>query len=417
MIRSGRLSFALALLMLLPAVASAQRDSRYTREASKYIALAMAGQNRTQNYAQALTHLREGMERDAANAKVWLMAGQVHAALGDMSEAHQAFTRAVEMHPTYAAEVEAEREQAWIDAFNSGAEMMEQQRYDDAIRLMEGAQIIYDQRPEALMNLGVLYANRGDSEKALETFERAIAATSSPLFQKLDAEQQEAWGRMRGMAQLNIAQISAAAGVDAFQADDFAAAEAHFSRAMEINPHSRDFLHNYAQSLWAQAAALEDLIEENAAGAADARQKLPALYTRIEEAADKLRLADPNNESMYIIAARAKRMRGEIEGRVDAGQQAALRLLEQHEALSVTIDDVQVYLDGEEVVISGRIRNRKVTPGSPVNIEFTLLGADGRETGKQTVTVDAPAAGDDAVFRARGAASGELAGWRYAVRS
>ena len=123
MIRFGRLNLALALLLLVPTVASAQRDSRYTREASKHIGLAMTRSDeaqRKQMYETALTHLREGMERDGDNAKVWLLAGSVFAALGDMVEADRAFVKAVQMHPAYAEEIAGEREQAWIDAFMPG---------------------------------------------------------------------------------------------------------------------------------------------------------------------------------------------------------------------------------------------------------------------------------------------------------
>jgi Flp pilus assembly protein TadD len=420
MMRFGRLTLALALLMVVPSVASAQRDTRYTREASKYLGLAMARQDeagKQQMYEQAMVHLREGMQRDADNARVWLLAGTVLAGMGEMAEADQAFVRALQLHPAYADDIESEREQAWIDAFNTGIELMDQQRYDEAIRLLENAQLIYRQRPEALMNLGAMYANTGQTEQALRAFEQAADATRSPLFDQLDAEQQDAWTRMRDMAQLNIAQISAAAGVDAFQEDNFAQAEAHFQRAMEINPHSRDYLYNYAQALWAQASGMEDVVEAEGPGAAEARQQLPALYTRIEEAADKLRVIDPNNETMYIIAARAKRMRGLLEGDEPAGQQAALRLLEQHDALPVLVEDVQVHVDGDAVAISGRMKNRKATAGAPVQIQFTLLGADGRTVGQETITVNAPAADADEVFRARVASEGELAGWRYTVQN
>ena len=80
MIRFGRLSLVLAVLLLLPTAVSAQKDSKYTREASKYMGLAMTRSDeaqRTQMYQQALTHLREGMQQDAGNAKVWLLAGTV----------------------------------------------------------------------------------------------------------------------------------------------------------------------------------------------------------------------------------------------------------------------------------------------------------------------------------------------------
>jgi Flp pilus assembly protein TadD len=418
MIRFGRFNLALALLLVLPTVVSAQRDSRYTREASKFLGLAMTRQDaaqRTDMYQQALTHLREGMERDGDNAKVWLLAGTVYAALGEMVEADRAFVKAVQMHPAYAEEIDSEREAAWIDAFNRGVDLMDEQRYDEAIAVMEASQVIYTQRPEALMNLGALYANRGETDKALKSFEDAIEATRGPLYGKLDAEQQQSWTRMRDMAKLNIAQMSAAAGVEAFEAEDYVQAEEHFRRASEINPHARDYYFNYAQAIWAQASALEDALEGNDANAAEAKEKLPGLYTRIEELALKLRAMDPNNEAMYIIEARSKRMRNQLAGNAEAGQQAALKLLQDHDALAVGVDDIQIYADGDGLAITGRMKNRKAAEGAPIRIEFTLVGTDGKEIGREFVTVNAPAPEEDTVFRGRSAATGELAGWTYRV--
>src|SRR5690606_26937333 len=169
MIRVGRTSLLVGTLLLLPTAASAQKDTRQTREAEKFIGLAMTRQDeaeRTGMYQQAMTHLRQGMTEDAQNAKVWLLAGTALAALGELVEADKAFDRAVELHPDYAEDVKSERETAWVMAFNNGIQLMDAQDFDGALKAMEGAQIIYDERPEALMNLGALYANAGEPGKA-----------------------------------------------------------------------------------------------------------------------------------------------------------------------------------------------------------------------------------------------------------
>ncbi|CAN5766757.1 hypothetical protein BH23GEM9_BH23GEM9_21790 [soil metagenome] len=418
MIRLVRLNFVLALLVVLPTAVSAQQDSRYTREANKYIGLAMTRSDAAQRgemYQQALTHLREGMERDADNAKVWLLAGQVFAALGEMTEADRAFVKAVDMHPAYAEEIASDRESAWIDAFNVGVNLMEEQKFEEAIKVMEDAQVIYNQRPEALMNLGVLYANLGQSERAQQAFEQAMEAAQGPLFEQLDEEQKGSWVRMRELAQLNIAQMAAGEGVAAFEARDFPKAEASFRKATEINPHSRDYWFNYTQSLWAQASSLEDALEGPAAD--EAKQKLPALYKRIEEMAQRTRTMDPYNEALYIIEARSVRMRSELQGESEAGQQAALKLLEAHDVLPVGLDDIQIYADGAGIAIAGKLKNRKLVPGAPVRIQFTLLGADGKTVGEEIVTVEVPEADAETTFQGRTTASSELAGWKYTIQT
>lgn len=419
MIRSGRVVLALAVLLLLPAAAEAQRDSRYTREASKFLGLAMTRQDETQRnemYEQALTHLRQGMEQDADNAKVWLLAGQVHAALGNLEEADAAFVKAVEMHPEYAEEIAGDREQAWVEQFNKGVLLMDEQRYDEAVVALEKAQLIYQQRPEALMNLGALYAGDGRNAKAREAFSAAVDATRSPLFDQLDEEGQASWLRFRDMAMLNIAQIAAQEGVAAFEAKRFADAAELFGKAAEVNPHGRDYHFNHVQSLWALTSELEDIVEADGAGAAQAREELLRTYPEIEKLAEKTRSLDPHNELLYLIEARSRRMRGDLVGTDadrNAGQQSALKLLEEHEALPWTMEEVAVITDTDGVTLRGTIKNRKLTAGAPVQIAFELVDLDGDILGTEVITVTVAEPEAVASFEGRVAVEGEMAGWRY----
>jgi tetratricopeptide (TPR) repeat protein len=421
MIRLRRLNIALALLVVLPTVASAQRDTRYTREATKFLGMAMTRSDQAQKaemYQQAMVHLREGMERDADNAKVWLLSGTVLAALGEMQEADQAFTRAVQMHPAYAEEVTGEREAAWIEAFNRGIELMDQQNYDEAIRVMEGAQLIYDQRPEALMNLGALYANKGENEKAIAALERAAEIAQGPLFEQLDEEGQASWLRFRELARVNVAQMAAAEGVEAFQQEQYAQAAEQFRRAADLNPHARDYWFNYVQAIWAQTSKLEDDLEAGGAAADEAKQKLPALYEQVETAIRKTREMDPNSEILYLIEARAHRVRGDMAEAGparDAGHQAALKVLEEHDRLAVTLDNLQVFSDGEGVAIAGELKNRKAAADTPVRIQFTFVALDGSTIGQETVTVNAPAPDATVEFSGRANLDAEFAGWRYTI--
>ncbi|HEX6135666.1 MAG TPA: tetratricopeptide repeat protein [Longimicrobiales bacterium] len=425
MIRVGRITLVLLALLMVPAVTFAQKDTRQTREASKFIGLAMTKQDaaeRAEMYRQAMEHLRQGMTEDAQNAKVWLLAGSALAALGEMAEADQAFDRAVELHPEYAAEVEGERESAWIEAFNRGIQLMDEQRYPEAITALEGAQAIYAQRPEALMNLGALYSNAGDNAKAVQALTDAIAATNGPLFEQLDAEQQAEWVRFRGLAQANIAQIQAQQGVQYFQEQRFDSAAVAFLAATETNPNARDYWFNYGQSLWALATPLEEQLDSVAKTQADSARiitQLRDLYGKIQHVAQKSREFDPNNEVLYLMEARTHRMSGQFDpAQREAGQAAALRLLEAHEALAVSLDQIGVVPGAEgTVTISGNLKNIKATEGSPVTIRFTLLALDGTTVGQHEVSVNAPAAEQTAQFEAQATVTGEVAGWKYVIGS
>lgn len=428
MIRFGRLNLAFLLLLALPLAASAQKDTRQTKEASKYIGLAMTKQDpdeRASMFREALVHVHEAMERDADNPRVWLLGGVVLAALGDMEEADEAFARAEQMHPAYAEDIEGERQAAWIGAFNRGIEAMDAQDYERAIGELEGAQVIYPHRPEALMNLGALYANRGDNAAALEAFRNAMEATEGPLFEQIEEEEQASWLRLRTIAVTNIAQIHGAEGVERFQAQEFEEATEQFRLAAEANPYARDYWFNQVQGLWAQASRLEDELEEDLpeAEAAETRERLIDVYDRIVETAQKTREFDPENEVLYMIEARAHRMRGEFsdsEETAKAGRDEALRLLQQHEDTGIHVDDIIVTATGDEgATISGTITNKRVEEGTPVTLRFTLLGSDGASLGEDTVTVNAPASDEVVEFELPVAydspeGADAIAGWKYA---
>jgi tetratricopeptide (TPR) repeat protein len=425
MIRPGRITLAVLFVLLLPSLAAAQRDTRETREATKFIGLAMtrsAPEEQEAQYRQAMTHLREAMQKDADNAKVWLLAGTTLAALGEVEEADQAFRRAVELHPAYAEDVEGERESAWVHLFNQGIEHMDAQRYPDAIRAMEGAQLIYPSRPEALLNLGALYSNAGETQKAVEALRQAIEITGGPMVERLDEEQKAEWARFRVLATSNIAQIMSQRGIDDFQAERFDSAASAFAQATEVNPHARDYYFNHAQALWALATPLEEQYEAAPdAQKAELRAQLSALYEKIQQNTAKAREYDPNNEALYLISARTHRMEGEIaadEAARTAAQQRAMRLLEAHNELGVTLDNVGVQTGDEgSATIIGQLKNVKLAENAPVTITFTLLGLDGNAVGTQAITVNAPAPDATTEFEQPTTVTGTVAGWRYTIGS
>jgi tetratricopeptide (TPR) repeat protein len=424
MTRAGRINLVLLLLLAVPALASAQRDSRYTREAQKFVGLAMTRSSdaeRATQYQEALKHLREGMEKDAGNAKVWLLAGTVLSNLGEAQEADAAFKKAVELHADYAEEVRHERHAAWAELFNAGVGAMDAQQYDEAIRLMENAQVLFAERPEALMNLGLLYANRNDLAKAEQAFRDAERATSSPLFATLEAEEQASWLRFRDMAKVSIAQMSLSRGVNAFQEEKFDEAFAEFAKAIESNPHSRDAIFNQAQALWAHASSLETALAAMPEGSADrpaTQEKILKLYGDAETIAKRTLEIDPNNDALYAIIINASRVRGEFaadEATKQTHREAALAMLEAQDKLDVLLDEVAVVPGPEESTIQGKIKNMKLAPGAQVKIRFVLLGLDGSQVGEQEVTATVGAVEESTSFEAKVVPTGEVAGWKYSI--
>jgi Tfp pilus assembly protein PilF len=421
--QAGKINLVLLLMvLLLPGIAFGQQETRETREANKFIGLAMTRQEpaeREEMYRQAMAQLRTAMESDAGNPRVWLLVGTVQASLGEMEEADRAFDRALEMHPEYAEDIRIERENAWIEVFNRGIELMDQEQYPEAIAAMEAAHTIYGERPETLMNLGALYANAGEFSRAEQALRQAIEATQGPLHDELEPEQQAEWLRFRTMATSNIGQILAQQGISSFEAEQFDSAAAQFMRAAEINPQQRDYWFNYGQSLWAMSTPLEASLEgATQADSARVFEQLSDLYARIQTASQKAREFDPNNDVLYLMEARTHRMGGSFgdEAQREAGHQQALRLLEEHDALTVHIDDVGAQADQEgNVTIRGQLTNVKATEGSVITLRFTLLDNDGNAVGTQDIAVTVPAAEQTVLFQETATVESGISGWKYVV--
>ncbi|MCI0436623.1 MAG: hypothetical protein L0271_23745, partial [Gemmatimonadetes bacterium] len=142
MIRSRSLAPVLAIALLIPALAAAQtnKDNKWTRDAAKFMGLAMTRQDRTERrayYSQAMAALQEAFEKEPDNAKVWFVAGQVRVGLGDYTAADSCFDRAINIDSNLNEDIEAEREAGWMEAFQEGVELMDQQQYDQALTVLE----------------------------------------------------------------------------------------------------------------------------------------------------------------------------------------------------------------------------------------------------------------------------------------
>jgi tetratricopeptide (TPR) repeat protein len=429
-------------MLLIPAAALAQKappDTKQTKDAEKFLGLAMMRPNPEQKrpyYEQALKPLQEAMTKTPDNAKVWFMAGQVYVGLGNFLGADSAFKKAEQLYPAYKEDVAGEREVAWVEAFNAGLAEMDKKNTEEAIKQLELAELMYPHRPEGKMNLGALYAQKNETAKAVKVFEDAIASTNGPLKEKLKPEDAANWKRYAEMANLNIAQILGAAGVEQFQAEKYDEAMASFQKAMQINPHSRDYLFNLTQSIYAKAGKFEDertaiLAQADeltkAKKTAEAKAKtdeaakvattLIPLYAQIIELGEKTLTIDPANESLYMLVARSYKLTGDMgePAKKSELQNKALAVFTKRDELVFELSELQVGTSEGEATLQGTVKNRKAQAGSPLKFKVTLLGSNGQPVGQQEITIAAPAAEQTAPFNNKVAVTGEVAGWKYEV--
>jgi tetratricopeptide (TPR) repeat protein len=237
----------------------------------------------------------------------------------------------------------------------------------------------------------------------MKIFEAAIASTNGPLKEKLKPEDAANWKRYADMASLNIAQILGAAGVEQFQGEKYDDAVASFQRAMQINPHSRDYLFNLTQSFYAKAGKIEDertaiLAQADeltkAKKAAEAKAKtdeaaklataLLPLYSEIIKLGEKTLIVDPANEALYVLVARSYKLTGDMSdpAKKSEWQNKALVIFTKRDELVFEVSELQVSTGEGEATVHGIVKNRKAAAGSPLKIRVTLLGSNGQPVGQ-----------------------------------
>lgn len=189
-------------------------DDSHTNTASIHLVQGSQaeGQEATTHYEQALTNAVAGIEADSTNPKAYLIAGQAAVGLEEWAQADTFFEQALDLYPGYEERIASEREQAWITAYNTGAEALSAGETERAIAQFEAADRLYQERPEARMALGSLYMRQGETEKAAQAYRGALEILSGPPPEEMDEEQAAGWEEDRQVVALNAAQLLAESG-------------------------------------------------------------------------------------------------------------------------------------------------------------------------------------------------------------
>ncbi len=383
---------------------------------------------RSDEPARALSLAREGIEAEPGNPIHYFLAGIAYGRLDRYKEADDHFLRAEEIYPAYELDIEPEREAAWGEAFNRGAEAYADGRVEEAKEAWKGAVQIFDLRPEAHRNLAMLLTEEGRYEEAAELYDRALAgleerpATRILEDEELQEREETRWGLEEAMSGLllltdqfsqaepvlrrqldrdpdnvelrqNLASAIAAQGRRAeaeaiydelltdselaatefqnlgivlFRSGDYPRAAEAFERLTEFRPNSRDAWFNYANALF----AAED-------------------WRSLVSVSDRLLEVDPLSENASLISARAHLELGD--------EDAAVQGLEGLEAAPFYVEGLILRPAPGGTSVDGRVVGNLQEPNSPVRLRFTFYG-DGGALGSETVTLPAPASGESAAF-------------------
>ncbi|MEJ2678012.1 MAG: tetratricopeptide repeat protein, partial [Gemmatimonadota bacterium] len=344
-------------------------DDGQTRAASLYLARAVSAPDSTAQdlYQKALEASTQAAQDNPQNPKAYYLMGQAQAGLGHYVAADSLLTKAQDLYPAYKSEIDGEREQAWILAYNQGVAAVNAGNIQKAGELFADANMLYQGRPEALMNLAWVALQNNNSDKAIKAYREALAIIESSKRDSLNEQQLASWKDSEQLATNNMAQLLAREGrfdeavqvlenflkynpndlnakvnlaemltrgghtdsaqmiydslltrqdlgfeeyfqigIGFFNSDSFKRAAGAFRTAAKLNPYSRDSWYNLVQSLYSEAQA----IEKDSAQAADTaamNQKLVPMYKELLDAANKVLQFDPYNRNIMTFMARADR--------------------------------------------------------------------------------------------------------------
>ncbi|CAN5624305.1 hypothetical protein BH23GEM11_BH23GEM11_01010 [soil metagenome] len=426
------------------------RDNEHTNQAA--IALLQASSSSSDEQAQtrfedALRHAEAGISEDPENPQSYLQAGEALMGLDRVVDAAARFDRAEELHPPYIVETVGLREMAWIDAYNEGVERLEAEDVEGAIRSFELANDVYQFRPEAMLNLGSLYAQAGRYEESAEAFGQVLEVIDGPWYDRVDDEEVRAsWQDMRAPAMQSRAQLLLRAeryndaadayamlveedpenleyltayasalvaggrgedaqdlfadllaregldasdyftiGVGLYQVEEFEGAEQAFRRAFEVVPNHRDAAFNFAQTLY---------INED--------------WAELAAVTEKLLEIDALNPLAYRFRANALLQL--------AREDEAMEVYTTGEDLPIGMDNVSIRPGGSDIVLAGQLSNHGAPGGTELRLRFTFYDVQGAEIGTRETTVRFEGEGEARPFEVE-IPDGDLFGYSYRVVS
>lgn len=454
---------------------TAPSSNRSTRSAEVYLEQARNADNQEEaagDYRMALERAQESIGLEPNNPLGYYQAGVAHLGLGNLQQAGEMLDRAEEIYPRYAEDTRVLRQRAWATNYNEAIAAIQQGNQELAIQKMEAADAIYAGAPEARVNLGIIYTNRGEFERALDYYEGALEILQGPEVQYLTPERRADWAEQEGVVLFNMAEVlrrldrgdealelyrtylsdnpgDATAQVqlgmllldvqgDAPQAQ--AEAQRLFESALEnpdLDPedYSRIGIGLFnAGRFDAAARAFERAVAANPyfreavfnlsqsllAHANELEDTAPEEYIatneRLVAVAEQLLELDPFYRTGYATLATGYRALADAtEGATSQRWRDELvSVLQRYEALPFNVSDVTLTSTGAgSIALTGQLENINVAAGTPIRLQFSLIDPSGTAVATREVSVPAPAAGQTTSFDAQFQVEGEIAGWRY----
>ena len=410
-------------------VSQEPRMSRYTVMSEAKIQEAQATEDdslRAAVYRDALTTINDGLAEENDNPMAFLHLGIVNVGLKNYFAADLAFDQAEALYPDYVDEERgtgAYRLSGWLDLYNDAILRVQAQDSEGAVEFFRMANMLYDKRAEAYINIGVTAAGLGDMAGSIEAWRSAIAVIESPDGNPGDDATRETWDTdFWIMAQANLGQLLSSDGrseeaVGVFEAildrfPDNADARTSLALALAQSGQGDDALSVLDEILASDDAAPLDYFNagvslysaeqmDRAALAfektvarspmyRDALQNLAQTLNLLEDYeaqiphSEKLVELDPFNDYAYLMHVRALVQVGREPDGV-----AALNIMQ---ALPFVIDQLRLEPLATGAFVSGVAVNKTLEPGTSITLRFTFYDNDGNPVGSADteVTVSDP---------------------------
>jgi tetratricopeptide (TPR) repeat protein len=215
-----------------------------------------------QNYEKAVRELETAVEQEPNNGEAHLKLAMAYAEIGDTKRAGEEFNRALELNPKLQKDVEANRKHYWVEHFNEGVRLSQEEKaFEEAAKEFERAIELDPIDVRAYTNLGFCYTQLGEHEKALALFEKA--AELNPTDET---------------SRRNLAGIYEDIAKNHFKTGDYPEAIRFYGKALELEPDRINCAFQLGICHFQKASA-----ETSATAARADYQKALELYSRVLE--------------------------------------------------------------------------------------------------------------------------------------
>ena len=375
-------------------------------------------------YRESLEDIYKAIENDRTNPTGYLHLGVARLGLGEYLAADSAFDQAEGLYPEYVDEdggTGGFRENGWIDAYNEGIVALDANDEETALGHFRTANVLFDRRPEAFLNLAATYANTGQLDESIDAWRDAIAVIDSPDSRPRNEETRENWiSEFRPMALSNLGQILAAAN----RADE---AVTIFEEILENDPDNGRARSALAIALGQSGQAddalgvYDEILESDDASAldyfnagvtlygAEAYERATTAFEKVLERAPMYRDALQNLVQTLALSEDYEAQLPfsekllEMDGQNYLGYQMHLRALSQlgrseevgpvldaMQALTFLVDDLQLQPRGDGGRVLGTVTNKLLEEGASVTLRFHFYDDGGNELGTEDVSVPVP---------------------------